>query len=491
MGLGLAVHLVDLALFTLLLGEAYANLLGLYALKVLLVLTPATALTGVLMQTLENQRHLERELAHSEALRRAITQASPDVLLVLDEDGRYLEVVSPEERLLYTTSDRLLGRTIHDVMDKADADLYLDFIQRAIREGIPQHMKYRLTTLGGPHVFEGTAQTLHFQVKGRRTALFVAHDITTRVQAEEERRIAAIAFEAQQGMVIADSHSTILKVNTTFCDTLGYQPEELIGQPTRILRSGHQDADYYQAMWQQMREQGQWEGEIWDRHKNGALVPLWMTLKAVKTPEGQVTHYVAATTDISNRKAMEHEIHALAFYDQLTSLPNRRLFLDRMRQALARTHHNQLVAAVLYLDLDGFKQVNDLLGHHAGDQLLVQVGQRLQGVVRESDTVARLGGDEFVLLQELATTSEATAHENAAQVASKILHTLSLPFDLEGHSAQVGASIGVALLTPATPDIDTVLGQADNAMYMAKAEGKGRACFFAPVQGQGEPSIRS
>lgn len=203
-----------------------------------------------------------------------------------------------------------------------------------------------------------------------------------------------------------------------------------------------------------------------------------MSLKAVKNPEGQITHYVAATTDISARKAMEEEIHALAFYDQLTALPNRRLFMDRLQRALVRVQRSGHPGALLFLDLDGFKLVNDQLGHHNGDELLVQFSQRLGAVVRKSDTVARLGGDEFVVLLELEAADALAARDHADHVASKILDLLSEPFDLDGQPARVGASIGAALITPEMTDTDIALGHADEAMYRAKARGKNQVCFF-------------
>lgn len=476
--LGVCVHALILGSIHFLLPNLGRDIYGYFVAVLLGVMTPATVVICLLLQALERHRHLAQELAHSEALLRAITKASPDVLLVLDEDGRYLEVVSPDENLLYTTADQLLGHAIHDVMTQEDADKYLAFIRKAIAEGTPQRIEYSLETLDGPHVFEARAQSLNHVVNGKHTAVFVARDITERARAEEERRIAAIAFEAQQGMVIADTQAIILRVNQAFCQMLGYQPEELIGQPTRVLNSGHHEAEFYQSMWASMAEHGQWSGEIWDRHKDGRLIPLWMSLKAVKNPEGHITHYVAATTDISARKAMEEEIHALAFYDQLTALPNRRLFLDRLQRALVWVQRSGHPGALLFLDLDGFKLVNDQLGHHNGDELLVQFSQRLGAVVRKSDTVARLGGDEFVVLLELEAADALAARDHADHVARKILNLLSEPFDLDGQPARVGASIGAALITPEMTDTDIALGHADEAMYRAKARGKNQVCFF-------------
>lgn len=260
--MGVSVHALVLGAIHWFLPDLDHDLFVHFVAILLGVMTPATVVICLLLQALERHRHLAEELAHSEALRRAITKASPDVLLVLDEDGRYLEVVSPDENLLYTTADQLLGHAIHDVMTQEDADKYLAFIRKAIAEGTPQRIEYSLETLDGPHVFEARAQSLNHVVNGKHTAVFVARDITERARAEEERRIAAIAFEAQQGMVIADTQAIILRVNQAFCQMLGYQPEELIGQPTRVLNSGHHEAEFYQSMWASMAEHGQWSGEI-------------------------------------------------------------------------------------------------------------------------------------------------------------------------------------------------------------------------------------
>lgn len=459
------------------------------------VLTPATAMLGLLLQDLEHQRQTQQALQHSEALRRAITRASPDILLVVDEDGRYIEAVSPDEGLLY--ANHVVGKNMADVLPPDEARRFLDFVRHAIEQRTPQVIEYDMHTLNGPHVFEGRAQALDMLVDGKHAALFVARNITERVAAEQERRIAAIAFEAQQGMVITDANAVILRVNHALALMSGYSPAELVGQHTRVLQSGRHDAAFYQALWHSLHTQDRWSGELWNRRKNGEVFPVLSTITAVRDAHGHVTHYVAAMNDITERQRQDEEIRHLAFYDQLTAVPNRRLLLERLQQALARARRQPHWGALMFIDLDDFKRVNDVLGHQAGDVLLQQVASRLSRLVRDSDTVARQGGDEFVVLLE--QLHPGTAHQEAAQVADKILHALSQPYDLNGEVGHVGASIGVALFgghsaTSPTTDPDTdpdsatdhLMRRADQAMYAAKQAGKNSVVFAcAPAAAPG------
>ena len=459
------------------------------------VLTPATAMLGLLLQDLEHQRQTQQALQHSEALRRAITRASPDILLVVDEDGRYIEAVTPDEGLLY--AHHVVGKNMADVLPPDEARRFLDFVRHAIEQRTPQVIEYDMHTLNGPHVFEARAQALDMLVDGKHAALFVARDITECVAAEQERRIAAIAFEAQQGMVITDANAVILRVNHALALMSGYSPAELVGQHTRVLQSGRHDAAFYQALWHSLHTQDRWSGELWNRRKNGEVFPVLSTITAVRDAHGHVTHYVAAMNDITERQRQDEEIRHLAFYDQLTAVPNRRLLLERLQQALARARRQPHGGALMFIDLDDFKRVNDVLGHQAGDLLLQQVASRLSRLVRDSDTVARQGGDEFVVLLE--QLHPGSARQEAAQVADKILHALSQPYDLNGEVGHVGASIGVALFGghsatgPATdPDTDPasatdrLMRRADQAMYAAKQAGKNSVVFAsAPAAAPG------
>ncbi len=304
-------------------------------------------------------------------------------------------------------------------------------------------------------------------------------DISEMKRAEEEMRIAATAFEAQEGMVITDARRRILRVNQAFTRITGYALADVAGQSPRVLKSGRHDAAFYDAMWASIKTTGSWQGEIWNRRKSGEVYPEWLTISAVTNASGTVTHYVGTLTDITLRKAAEDEIKHLAFYDPLTRLPNRRLLLDRLQQALAASSRSGRQGALLFLDLDRFKELNDSEGHDQGDLLLQLVAQRLTTCVREGDTVSRFGGDEFVImLVDLSTLPEESVTQ-AEAVAQKILAALSLPHEIAGRPYRSTASIGVTLFSDHQATPLELLRQADLAMYEAKSTGRNRVCFFS------------
>jgi diguanylate cyclase (GGDEF)-like protein len=238
-------------------------------------------------------------------------------------------------------------------------------------------------------------------------------------------------------------------------------------------------------MWHSLKQTGHWEGELWNRRKNGDVYPDWLSVTVVKDTQGQVTHYVSVHTDITLRKRFEEDIRKLAFFDPLTQLPNRRLLLDRLQQLSAMRARNNQIAAALFLDLDRFKLLNDSYGHGQGDELLIQVAQRLQACVREIDTVARLGGDEFVVALAQLSDDADLAQAGAQAVANKILQALAQPFVLPEVTWSLSASIGVALLVNARALPEDLLKQADMAMYQAKAAGRNGVHFFSHRSRQG------
>jgi diguanylate cyclase (GGDEF)-like protein/PAS domain S-box-containing protein len=264
-------------------------------------------------------------------------------------------------------------------------------------------------------------------------------------RAEEELRIAAIAFESQEPMLVTYANATILRVNRAFTRTTGYKPEEVIGKNPNLLQSGRHGPEFYKAMWRQVEHTGNWQGEVWDRRKNGELYPKWLSLSSVKNAVGVVTHYVGSFSDVSERKQAVATITQLAHYDSLTGLPNRILMTDRLTHALAVSARSGEYGAILFVDLDHFKMVNDTLGHEEGDKMLQEAARRLSGTLRKEDTVARFGGDEFVvLLQNLGTHRERAAVFCRA-IADKLLESLSQPYRLGNKDISGTASIGVAL----------------------------------------------
>jgi diguanylate cyclase (GGDEF)-like protein/PAS domain S-box-containing protein len=309
----------------------------------------------------------------------------------------------------------------------------------------------------------------------------ITRDITARKQAEEALRIAAVAFESQEGMVITDANSVILRVNRAFTESSGYTAEEAVGQTPRLFKSGRHNADYYAEMWESVKRTGSWQGEIWDRRKNGEIYPKWLIITAVKSEDGTVTHYVGAHTDITARKAAEDAIKNMAFYDPLTKLPNRRLLDDRLGRAMAESKRSNRYCALLLLDLDKFKPLNDTHGHVVGDLLLIEVAERLIKCVREIDTVARYGGDEFVVMVNELDADNAESTLLAEMLAEKIRITLSEPYLLiikhEGEADTTvvhhcTTSIGVTLFVGFEVNKSEIFKRADMAMYQAKEAGR-------------------
>jgi diguanylate cyclase (GGDEF)-like protein/PAS domain S-box-containing protein len=299
-------------------------------------------------------------------------------------------------------------------------------------------------------------------------------------QNEDELRIAATAFESQEGMMVTDANSVILRVNKAFTEITGYTAEEAIGRKPSMLRSGRHNADFYREMWETIRRTGTWQGEIWDRRKDGTEYPKWLTISTVKGAAGEVTHYIGSHYDVTERKKAEEKIRELAFFDQLTTLPNRVLLLDRLRQTMTANSRSGNYAALLFIDLDNFKTLNDTLGHDMGDVLLQQVAQRLITCVRAGDTVARLGGDEFVVMLASLSTNEAEAATQTEAIGEKIVVALNLTYQLRDVSYHSTPSIGATLFSGHRTEIDVLLKQADLAMYKAKEAGRNALRFFDP-----------
>ncbi|NOQ63716.1 MAG: EAL domain-containing protein [Methyloprofundus sp.] len=299
-----------------------------------------------------------------------------------------------------------------------------------------------------------------------------------RKMAEEELRIAATTFQTHEAIMITDALGGILKVNRAFTDITGYSAEEVAGQNPRLLSSGEHDETFFTVIFATLREKGCWKGEVWNRRKNGEKFPERLTISAVYD-KSEITHYVGVFSDISEQKATEEVAYKLAFYDALTSLPNRRLLLERIQQAVMSAKRHDYYGALLFMDLDQFKLVNDTLGHKIGDELLVQVAKRIQSNLRTEDTVCRLGGDEFVILISEYDSSLSEMVEHAAFIAEKIRHALSQAFELANVQRFISTSIGVSVFPDLTEEPEQILEEADTAMYRSKQLGRNRVSFFS------------
>jgi diguanylate cyclase (GGDEF)-like protein/PAS domain S-box-containing protein len=385
-------------------------------------------------------------------------------------DYRFLEVNSAFLNMTGLKAENVIGHTLLEIYPNSE----LFWIQRyghVALTGEATHFTEYSHAI--KKYFEITAYSPQH---GQFAVTF--QDVTERQLAEIKLRIAATVFESHEGMMITDVQSVILNVNHAFTLITGYDKEEVLGKTPRILSSGRHDKNFYQQLWQTVHSTGSWQGEIWDRRKNGEVYPQWMTITAVKSNDNQtVSHYVATLMDITERKITEDRINQLAFYDPLTQLPNRRLLHDRLRHGIEVSHRTGNSLAVLMLDLDGFKAVNDSFGHAAGDELLQQVAERIKFHLREMDTVARLGGDEFIVLLE-----NIIQHEQSAHVANTIIDTLKQPFDLsKNRKIQIGTSIGIALYPQHGIDMEKLLDNADTALYHAKSSGRGCFAYFSEV----------
>jgi len=305
------------------------------------------------------------------------------------------------------------------------------------------------------------------------------HDLIEELEAE--LCIAVTAFDANVGIIVTDASGMIERVNATFVKQTGYSIEEVIGNHSRLLKSGCQDEEFYKNMWNSILVSGEWEGEIWDRRKDGDIYPKFLTIRAIKDKAGNIKHYVGTHIDLSESKAAEKFIKNLAFYDPLTQLPNRRLLQDRLQQALVSSKRYHSSGALLFIDLDNFKSINDTLGHLVGDILLQQVARRLEACVREGDTVARFGGDEFVIILEELHHDEIEAAAQAEHICKKILSLLSQPYRLADKESHNTPSIGIAMFSANhSPVINELFKQADIAMYQSKRAGRNTLMFFDP-----------
>ena len=305
-------------------------------------------------------------------------------------------------------------------------------------------------------------------------------DTTERKRIKSGLSSAAIAFDSKEGMFVTDTQNLILQVNSAFTKITGYSAKDVIGKSPSLFQSGHHNGDFYAAMWESLNSTGSWEGEIWNRHKNGEVHPEYLSITAVIATDGVVTHYVAKLTDTTMNKAAVDEIERLAFYDPLTCLPNRRLLLDRLESALASSHNSGRKGALLFIDMDNFKMLNNTLGHGMGDLLLEQVARRIEPCVRAGDTIARFGSDEFAVILEGLSEHDLEAAAQTEMIGDKIMAILKQPYQLAMQQYFNTTSIGATVFSGHEQPKDELLKQANIAMYQAKDSGRNALRFFDP-----------
>jgi diguanylate cyclase (GGDEF)-like protein/PAS domain S-box-containing protein len=368
------------------------------------------------------------------------------------------------------------GRWYHGIDTQAFTTLEGFRAIDPIHQRLHQVAKRLLLNRGDAHTVAPVYDELLAQAEALRTLLTqFLHELNH--NRNVITRLMSKVFErAHEGVMITAPDTTIVSVNTAFSRMTGYSADEVIGKQPSMLRSGRQDSTFYSHMWHEIKHFGQWQGEIWNRNREGRDYLEWLSIAAVKDEQGAVSHYVGVFSDITAEKESEERLLYLAHYDQLTGLPNRILFNDRLQQAIAHAERNHLQVAVMFLDLDGFKAVNDTLGHNSGDELLRQVAQRLTDCVRATDTVSRFGGDEFtVVIVALEGGDDVT------RVAHKIAREVARPYDIDGATASVTTSIGISFYPGDGKEPAQLIQRADNAMYHAKRHGKNHHEFYGEI----------
>lgn len=438
----------------------------------------------IALYILRKNRQLQAALAASDEARNALRVSeerhrlladnASDVIWTLDLNGHFTYVSPSVERLRGYSVAEVMQQTLEQTLTPQSAQIAKDGLDRTLaaihaKQTVPDFR----AELEQPCKQGGTVWT-EVSVSGIQNdsgefvnLLGVTRDISERKRADLALRIVANAFESQDGMIVTDAQTTILRVNSAFTQITGYSAQEAVGQSLRMLRSDRHDADFYAAMWATVETAGAWHGEIWHQRKNGEIFPEQLTITAIKGSSGEVTHYVGSLRDITLRKQLEKEVAQLAFFDPLTQLPNRRLFNDRLSQAFTRAQRERSTLALMFIDLDKFKPINDAHGHEAGDYVLQTVARRIESCLRACDTAARVGGDEFlVLLPELHTGNDALV------VAEKIRLEFELPIVTPNAlTLQASASIGIAIYPDHAHTAQDLLRLGDRAMYQAKNAG--------------------
>lgn len=437
------------------------------------------------LQDVTERKQMELELQESEARYRAVAESAKDAIVTADSSGNIVSWNPGAEAMFGYEEAEAIGLPLTRLMAPRHHDRHSAMLDNWLLAWmLPTGSKTK--QLPGLHK-TGTEFPMElsfgvWETSGGRFITGIIRDTSARKLAEEQSRIAAIVFEAQEGMVITDPQGVVLRVNAAFTRITGYTPDDAVGRTMRLLHSGRHPPEFYKSMWRTIANNGSWQGEIWDRRKNQEIYPEWLSITAVKGESGKITHYVGTFTDITDKKAAEDAIRHLAFYDALTELPNRMLLNDRLQQALVAAKRDDGRLALLFLDLDKFKPINDTYGHDVGDQLLKEAARRILACVRESDTVARIGGDEFIVLLRAVEDKH-----DAIGVAEKIRATLGRTFALKEHRLEVSSSIGIALYPAHGSDAFALAKNADVAMYQAKNAGRNAVRIFSPDTQADEP----
>lgn len=432
----------------------------------------------------------ETLLKQSEQFQKAIIDSADFTIISTDQKGIIKSFNRVAEKKLgyrpYEVIDKQTPEILHDKKEVEQRALKLSselnktiepgfkvFVEKA-RLGIPDKNEWTYITKSGDRIpFMLTVTALYNEQNIICGFLGIGEDISQRLKDEQQLLLYDKVFtNIGEPILITDKNNKIIDVNPAYVELTGFTKDEVKGKNPNVSQSGHHAKEFYKTMWEQIQTTGTWSGEIWDRKKSGEVYPTWLTINTVKDKHGEIANYVGIIKDVTVQKENEARLENLAYFDPLTHLPNRQLFHDRLQQAIKTAKRENHPFALLYIDLDHFKQVNDTLGHDAGDDLLIQVSERLNSCVRASDTIGRVGGDEFnaILL--------AIDRKDISMVASHMVKELEKEFNLRGDTANIGASIGIAIYPDDSEDLEKLNKKADIAMYHAKKQGRGNFQFY-------------
>jgi len=402
----------------------------------------------------------------------ALLVALPDMLFEVDDRGCLLFCHAPPDSLLSSPAD-FIGKCLDQVLPEPAAGICMAALAQARSQGEVTNVRYTLDMSYGTRCFD-LSMKRQPGLDGPVLYTALVRDVTSQRAVQEQQQLAALVYQhCSEAMMVTDDHNRIVDVNPAFTEITGYSRAEVLGQDPRLLSSGRHSAAFYQDLWQTLQTSGCWQGELWNRRKDGEVYPQWLSVSTAYHEDGQVYRRVALFSDVTEKKRAQDLIWRQANFDLMTNLPNRRLFEDRLQQEMRRTARAGSRLALLFLDLDRFKEINDSLGHDAGDLLLQQAARRIEAQVRSTDTVARLAGDEFtVILPNLE--DQATIE----RIAQGILKALCEPFELLTHAVGLSVSIGITVFPDDARSTAELLQNADQAMYLSKRKGRNQLTYF-------------
>ncbi|MFI3195186.1 MAG: PAS domain S-box protein [Methylococcaceae bacterium] len=434
------------------------------------------------LEYLENEKERTQainSLRDSEERYRTLSDLIPEQIWTATPEGLLDYVNQRVIDYFGRCADDLIGENWQKVVHPDDLDDLMLKWQTALQTGTQYEFDARFRYCTGEYRW-CTTRALPTRDEQRRIVKWygVIADISERRQSEEKLRLTARVFETtMEGIIITDANGEIIEVNNAFVEISGYSHDEVIGKNPRLLSSGHHNPEFYADMWQSIYSRGHWSGEIWNRHKDGEIYPEILTISAITNNKGVITHYIGISSDITLLKQHEKQLLHIAQYDALTGIPNRVLLTDRIQQALAQTRREKKFLLIAYIDLDGFKSINESFGHDIGDKVLIKIARRIDNNLRGGDTVARIAGDEFVVLQ-----LSIECRKDAKLSLDRLLKAIEQPLQISGHTFIVTGSIGVTLYPLDDEEPDTLLRHADQAMFIAKQQGKNRYHIFDTFQ---------